>query len=154
MRAGQGVPLPGAQDATTAYGSESGPRQATVSIRLLIVDDHAVMRSALARLLGNEPGIEVVGEGRDGVEAIGLATALRPDVILMDANMPRMGGVEATRRIVACCPAIKVIGLSMHDRDTMAPLMRKVGAVAYVAKSAPLPALIAAVRETGAGVGG
>jgi PAS domain S-box-containing protein len=118
-------------------------------IRVLLVDDHQILRAGLSSLLRDEQGIEVVGEAEDGVEAVDLALTLEPDVILMDVTMPRMGGVEATERITAKLPSVRVIGLSMHTEADMAARLREAGAAAYVTKGGAPAALIRAIREVG-----
>lgn len=123
-------------------------------IRVLLVDDHVVMREGLARLLGGEPDIEVVGEAADGQEGVELSGQLLPDVILMDTSMPRLSGVEATRAIRNQWPEIRVIGLSMFEEAERAQAMRDAGAVAYLSKSGPSPELLAAIRTAAGGAGG
>ena len=115
-------------------------------IRVLLVDDHAVLRAGMASLLNEEPDIEVVGEAWDGQMAVELAVELQPDVILMDVTMPRLNGIEATRRIVARLPQTWIIGLSMHDQESMALAMRTAGAKAYLSKDGRCETLIAAIR--------
>ena len=83
-----------------------------VSIKLLLVDDHVVVRQSLRRVLALQPGLVVVGEAGDGREAIERAEALRPDVVLMDAAMPGLGGIEATRRLLMKVPGARVVVLS------------------------------------------
>jgi signal transduction histidine kinase len=115
-------------------------------IRILLVDDHRVVRQALAQLLRAEADLEVVGEAGTGTAAVALARQLTPEVVLMDINMPEMNGIEATRTIHAAFPAMRVIGLSMHDRGDQQAAMQAAGAVAYVSKSGPAEALLAAIR--------
>jgi two-component system response regulator DegU len=115
-------------------------------MRVLVVDDHAVLRQGLIELLQKESFIDVVGQAGDGLQAIDEARRLRPDAIVMDISMPRMNGIEATRIIVAEMPTVRVVGLSMHDRSDMARAMRDVGAVAYVAKDSPVEEIIAGIR--------
>ncbi len=129
--------------ASSADGGAAAPSKA---IRVLLVDDHRIVRSGIAEMLSKEPDLAVVGEAADGLEAIDAARRLRPQVILMDATMPRLNGVEATRAIVAEMPAVRVIGLSMHDGDDMGQRMRAAGAVAYFVKDGPIEAVIAAIR--------
>jgi CheY-like chemotaxis protein len=117
------------------------------TIRVLLADDHIVMRQGLSRLLRGEPDIEVVGEAADGKSAVGLIRELLPDVVLMDINMPGMGGIEAVRIIHEELPNIHVIGLSMFQEDAHADAMRKAGAVDYIDKSGPSDAVIAAIRD-------
>jgi CheY-like chemotaxis protein/anti-sigma regulatory factor (Ser/Thr protein kinase) len=121
------------------------------AIRVLLVDDHPILRKGLADLLRNRPEIEVVGEARDGQEAVELALESRPDVVLMDVTMPRMDGIAATRQIKAQLPGVRVIGLSMHEEKDMAVAMREAGAVDYVPKGAPAEILIDTVLRHAAG---
>ena len=116
-------------------------------IRVIIADDHSVVRTALARVLGSEPDIEVVGEAMDGQETMRLAEELAPDVVVMDVGMLPVSGTEATRSITALHPAVKVIGLSMHDSQWMGRSMLQAGASAYVEKAEPLARLIAEIRS-------
>lgn len=116
-------------------------------IRVLIADDHAMVRTALARVLDGEPDIEVIGEADEGEQAVQLAEQLKPDVVVMDVGMLPMSGTEATRALSAKLPDVKVVGLSLHDSDWMEKAMLQAGAVAYLEKVAPLERLIAAIRE-------
>jgi DNA-binding NarL/FixJ family response regulator len=113
---------------------------------VLLADDHAVVREGLARLLGGEPDMEVVGQAPDGREAVRLAHTLLPDVVLMDVSMPGLDGVEAARAIHRDLPDIRIIGLSMLGEAEGAKAMRDAGAVGYLTKSVPAADLIAAVR--------
>lgn len=131
---------------TTASPKGRPARANRHRIRLLVVDDHAVLRQGLVQLLGKEPDMEIVGEAVDGLDAVEKAQALRPDVTLMDVSMPRLNGLEATRRITAELPQIRIIGLSMHARDEMAEEMLAAGAKAYLVKSCPMDEILAAVR--------
>ncbi|MFO7957786.1 MAG: MASE3 domain-containing protein [Candidatus Brocadiia bacterium] len=119
--------------------------------RLLIVDDHKMMREGLVGLFEFEPDLQVVGEAADGPEAIEMAQRLAPDVIVMDVNLGEMGGVETTERILAMNPDARIVGLSMHLDDHVADAMRAAGAAAYLTKDAPAEELIAAVRGCGSG---
>jgi len=116
-------------------------------IRILLTDDHAVMREGLARLLGQETDFEVVGQASDGQEAVELAGKLLPDVILMDISMPRMSGVDATRVIHQRHPDIRIIGLSLYEEEERAKEMLCAGAVFYLTKSGPPAELKAAIRS-------
>ena len=103
-------------------------------IRVLLVDDHAMVRQGLRSLLEQYPEVEIVGEAGDGSAAVVMALSLKPDVVIMDVNMPNMDGVEATERIKADHPAAIVIGLSMHDSGHYETTMMKAGAAAYLSK--------------------
>jgi two-component system CheB/CheR fusion protein len=127
-------------------------RDKTATHCVLIVDDHKIMREGLAGLLQFEQDIEVVGQAADGLAAIELAGKLQPDIIIMDINLgDGMNGVEATKRILAENPNIKVIGLSMHTDTDMATALRDAGAVAYLTKGGPSEDLIAAIRAACSG---
>jgi DNA-binding NarL/FixJ family response regulator len=118
-------------------------------IRVLLADDHKILREGLAVLLREERDLEVVGQAPDGQAAVELAAELRPDVVIMDVTMPRMNGIEATRRLAAEMPGVRVVGLSMHEaRDMQA--MRDAGAVGYVTKGSPAETLVSAIREAAA----
>ena len=115
-------------------------------IRVMIVDDHMILRKGLRGMLNGQPDIEVVGEAADGHEAVAQASALSPDVIIMDINMPRLNGIEATRRIKQDQPWISIVGLSLHEDKEVAESMLNAGAANYVAKGGPPEELFEAVR--------
>jgi len=120
-------------------------------IKVLIVDDHGVVREGLRAYLEVEPDITVVGEARDGQEGVRRAQELHPDVVLMDLVMPRMDGVEATARIKQQAPSIHVIVLtSFLDDDRVLPAI-KAGATSYLLKDVAAPDLIRAIRAATAG---
>ncbi len=116
-------------------------------IRVLIADDHSLVREALTLMLDESPDITVVGQAHDGQQAVEMACTLLPDVVLMDISMPRKTGLEATREILVRCPHVKVIGLSMHEAETIAETMQRAGAVSFITKSAPAAELFAAIRS-------
>ncbi len=120
-------------------------------IRVLIADDHIIVRSGLRLLLEAEPDIDVVGEALEGSEALTLVEKHLPDVVLMDIAMPGMDGLEATRRIKARWPQIKVLVLTMHRSDEYFFEMLKAGASGYILKGAETSDLIQAVRVVGQG---
>ena len=116
-------------------------------VRVIIADDHRIVRAGLAGLLRDRPEIQVVGQAVDGLEAVELATRLLPDVVIMDITMPRLGGIEATRLIHRDLPTVRVVGLSMHESDEMQAAMTAAGAAAYVTKGGPPEELIAAILQ-------
>ncbi len=139
------VQLPMVQESDTA----SFAVRSDESIRVLLADDHAVLRAGLARLLALEPDLEVVGQAADGREAVELADRHRPEVILMDVSMPRLDGIGATRAIRASHPEIRVIGLSMYDESEYEQAMRAAGAVAFISKNAAATNLLSTIRAAG-----
>lgn len=105
-------------------------------IRLMVVDDQPLIRRALTMMLGAEPGIEIVGEAADGLAAIDTALAARPDVVVMDLQMPRASGVVATREITARLPATRIVVLTTYDHDELVFDAIRAGAHAYLLKDA------------------
>ncbi len=120
-------------------------------IRVLIVDDHAVVRAGLRLLLDGEPDLEVVGEAGNGSEGIFAALALEPDVVLMDLVMPGLNGIEATRQLIEKRPAAKVLMLSMQDDASYVREAFAAGALGYVLKEAADSEVVTAVRQVAAG---
>jgi PAS domain S-box-containing protein len=115
-------------------------------IRIVLVDDHIVMRQGLATLLRDEPGMAIVGEASDGESAVKLVRDVHPDIVLMDVSMPGMNGIEATRIIHGELPDVRVIGLSMFEEGQRAGAMLQAGAVKYLTKSDAADKLVAAIR--------
>src|SRR5262245_41495747 len=105
-----------------------------MSIRVLLADDHGVLRDAMCRLLESDSEFEVVGQARDGREAVAQAEALHPEVVLMDVSMPNLSGIEATRRILQTAPATGVVMLSMHASEDVVQRALAAGARGYVLK--------------------
>ena len=120
--------------------------QAGHRLRVLLVDDHKIVREGLAALLKEQPDVDVVGEAGNGREAVDLAHELQPDVVVMDVSMPVMAGDEATRQIKLHLPGVRIVALSMFEEAGMAESMRKAGAEAYLLKTAPSDELLAAIR--------
>jgi signal transduction histidine kinase/CheY-like chemotaxis protein len=116
-------------------------------VKVLLVDDHAVVRQGLSAMLNLHEDVEVIDEASDGEEAIGKARELQPEVILMDVSMPTMDGIEATRHIRSELPHIRIIGLSMHDKQDLAERMIEAGASAYCTKDGDSRLLLSAIRE-------
>jgi DNA-binding NarL/FixJ family response regulator len=121
------------------------------AIRLLIIDDHPIMRDGLRGVFSDDPGFEVVGEAGDGAEAVRLAQRVEADVILMDLRMPTMGGVEAITRLRELGHPARVLILTTYDTDRDVLPAIKAGATGYLLKDAPRDELIRAVRAAHAG---
>jgi two-component system, chemotaxis family, CheB/CheR fusion protein len=117
------------------------------NIRVLLVDDHMIVRKGLAELLSKEPDLEIVAEATDGEEAVELARQFQPDVVIMDVVMPRMNGIEATRIITAELPETRIIGLSMYVEADRAEAMREAGAIDYLTKGGNIEDLVTAIRR-------
>ena len=117
-----------------------------MSIRILLADDHKIMREGLRSLLEKKPGIEVVGEAEDGRKTLQLARRLRPDVVIMDVSMPDMNGIEATRRVIAELPSVKVVALSIHSDRRFVAGMFSAGASGYLLKDCAFEELEHAIR--------
>ena len=120
-------------------------------IRLVLADDHAVVRSGTRELLEQEQDLKIVGEASNGEEAVRLAQEMQPDVLVMDVRMPKMSGVEATRRIKAESPDVKVLVLTAHDDDEYVFALLQAGANGYLLKTAEIEELVRAIRTVAAG---
>jgi len=149
-------PLAGAQEPEAASRRDAGarpPRPAhpevpvDTRIRILIVDDHQVVRQGLSSLLGGRRHIHVVGEASDGFEGLRLARQHHPEVVLMDINMPGINGIETTRLLQAELPGICVIGLSMHQDPDITREMLEAGARGFVSKCDPVDTILAAIQD-------
>lgn len=123
----------------------------TRTVRILLADDHTVIRQGLRLLLEREPSFEVVGEAADGRQAIVLAEQLRPDVLVLDLAMPNLNGIEAARQIAARVPSTAIVVLSMHADESYLLQALKAGARAYLLKDSADSDLIAAVRAVSDG---
>jgi len=119
----------------------------TSPIRVLIADDHAILRKGIRALLGTESDIEVVGETGDGLQTVDQAQALRPDVILMDLLMPNMDGIEATRRVTATAPGVRVLILTSFAADDKVFPAIKAGALGYILKDSGPEELVRAIHQ-------
>jgi len=119
--------------------------------RILIADDHGVVREGLRAVLGSEPDMEVVGEAANGKEVVERAAELRPDVILMDIQMPELNGIEATRRILSVNPDVGVVVLTMFEDDDSVFTAMRAGARGYVLKGAPPSEILKVVRAVAVG---
>jgi DNA-binding NarL/FixJ family response regulator len=121
-------------------------------IRVLLVDDHAVVRAGLRLFLTGQADLEVVGEAEDGTSAVAQVQELRPDVVLMDLRMPRLDGIEATRQIRAARPQTAVVVLTTYTDSAHVGQAMAAGAIGYVLKDVPPPELAATIREAAHGV--
>jgi DNA-binding NarL/FixJ family response regulator len=120
-------------------------------IRVLLVDDQPLLRTGFRMVLGSEPDLTVVGEAGDGAEAVELARRLQPDVVLMDIRMPRLDGVEATRRIVEAALPTRVLVLTTFDLDEYVVGALRAGASGFLTKDVPAEDLVDAIRVVAAG---
>jgi NarL family two-component system response regulator LiaR len=116
-------------------------------IRVLITDDHGIVRKGLTVLLATEKDIKVVGEAQDGLEAVEKAGSLKPDVVLMDLVMPKMDGIEATRRITETHPKVKILVLTSFAADDKVFPAVKAGALGYLLKDSSPEELLEAIRR-------
>lgn len=140
-------------------GSADAPAQASLfseratsrftagQIKVVLADDHPIIRAAIARILEGTGDITVVAEVADGKAAIAAVLSVKPDVAVMDVNMPRMNGVKATRAIRDEKSGVKIIGLSIHNDDATRQAMLDAGACAYLLKDGPTEALIDTIRQ-------
>lgn len=120
-------------------------------IKVLVADDHELVRHGLAMLLESADDVELVGQAADGAEAVALAEATRPDVVLMDLSMPGMDGVEATRRLTADLPGINVVVLSSFSERRMVLEAIDAGAAGYLLKDGGMDDILRAVRAAAQG---
>jgi DNA-binding NarL/FixJ family response regulator len=123
----------------------------TARIRVLLCDDHELFREGIKALLQEEPGIEILGEARDGAEALEKALGLRPDVALMDMEMPNLNGLEATLRIRRAAPEVQVLILTMYAEEDLVARCMEAGAAGYILKDMPASQLVYAIEAVSAG---
>ncbi len=116
-------------------------------VTVLLADDHTIVREGIRKLLELDPGVEVIGEAREGREAVALVKKLRPDVVLMDIAMPQLNGLEATRQVLKELPSAKVLILSAHNDDAYIANAIKCGAVGFLLKQTSAQDLCRAIRE-------
>jgi CheY-like chemotaxis protein len=133
---GTGVADPAMITAQTPGAAPLKPHQPLLerSVRVLLVDDHAMVRQGLRSILDGYPNLDIIAEAGDGEEAITLARLLKPDLVVMDVNMPRLDGIEATRRIREELPSTYVVGLSVNEAEHIVKSMRAAGASAFLTK--------------------
>ena len=127
------------------------PEESREVLRVVLVDDHAVVREGLKALVNAQPDMRVVGEAADGEQACRVATELSPDVLVMDLSMPLLGGAEATVRVRRDCPSVKVLALTVHEERLYLTQLLRAGASGYVLKRAAAAELVRAVRTVAAG---
>lgn len=121
-------------------------------IRVFLADDHTVLREATAELVDHQADMEVVGQAGTGEETVAQVKVSKPDVVVIDAAMPRMNGIEATRQIVSLCPKTRVLVLSAHeDQEHIIPMLES-GAIGYLPKTVSLNQLLEAIRSANQGV--
>jgi DNA-binding NarL/FixJ family response regulator len=121
------------------------------TVRIVVADDQTLFRTGLARLLDEDPRVKVVGQAADGLEAVKLVAALRPNVVLMDVKMPNLDGIEATKRIVAEVPETKVLILTTFEADSYVIQALKAGASGYVLKDSQPEAILSSVLAVTSG---
>ncbi len=121
------------------------------SVRILIVDDHALLREGLHGLISTQPDMEVVGEAENGLAAVQLAKQLLPDIVLMDVTMPKLDGLEATMEIKQSCPQVRVLVLSGHESTALQKQMHLAGASGYLGKTATKEVILSAIRQVAGG---
>jgi DNA-binding NarL/FixJ family response regulator len=121
------------------------------SLRVLLADDHAIVRRGLKLLIDSQPDMAVVGESADGNAAIEQATALKPDIVVMDISMPGMNGLVATRTLKRAQPNVTIVALTRHDDDTYLEELLRAGASGYVLKQSAPMELVQAIRAVAAG---
>lgn len=120
-------------------------------INVLLVDDHELVRTGISRILMDERGIKVIGEASTGEEALQFCRQHEPDVVLMDMNMPGMGGMTATKRILHYCPDIKIIGLSISCEEPVPTKVMQLGAAGFISKNTPPKEMIMAIKKVYSG---
>jgi DNA-binding NarL/FixJ family response regulator len=120
-------------------------------IRILLADDHAVVRQGFKMILGAQSDMEIVGEAGNGREAVERAEELRPDIVVMDVAMPELNGIEATRRLASSAPHTRVVALSMHKDSVYVREILRAGARGYLLKDSPAGDLVSAVRAVASG---
>ena len=124
---------------------------ATERIRILLAEDHVVVRQGTRELLEREPDFQIIGEAGDSEEAVRLASELGPDVVIMDVSMPKLSGIEATRRIKSLLPSVAVLVLTGYDYDEYIFSLLDAGAAGYLLKSVSGDDLVGAIRAVHAG---
>lgn len=136
---------------STTPHSELAPQVVPGVIRIVIADDHAIVRDGLRSLIEAQPGLQVIGEAADGEEAWRRAYNLQPDVILLDLSMPRVSGTDIAERIVRDCPRVRVLALTAHEERGYVTRLLRAGAAGYLVKRTAAGELVRAIRVIAAG---
>jgi DNA-binding NarL/FixJ family response regulator len=129
----------------------NAPERPAAKTRVLIADDHALFRYGMRAMLNSDPDLEVVGEAATGEEAVGLTAELKPDIVLMDIQMPGLNGIEATRRIVRADPEVGVVVVTMFEEDDSVFAAMRAGARGYLLKGADKDEMLLAIRAVARG---
>lgn len=138
--------IEGNGEVTYPVKKKSGAKTQVERIRVLLVDDHKLMREGLRTLINEEKDMSVIAEAKNGEEAVKLAAEVDPDIIVMDLNMPKMNGLKATQKIIVQGTKSKIIGLSIHDEISAKEAMLEAGASVYLTKDEAIETLCAAIR--------
>jgi two-component system response regulator NreC len=117
-----------------------------MGVKIIVADDHAVMRQGLSTMLAQDPDITIVGQAENGREAVQLCRDQQPDVVIMDLSMPDMNGIEATRQITTACPRTRVVALSVHNNKRLVVEMLQAGAAGYLLKSSDFEEVVKAIK--------
>ncbi|MBD3649210.1 MAG: UvrY/SirA/GacA family response regulator transcription factor [Pseudomonadales bacterium] len=125
--------------------------EANKSNKVLVVDDHQLVRVGTSRLLADVEGIDIIGQAGSGEEAIDMVKSLKPDVVLMDVQMPGIGGLEATRRCLRVDPELKVIAVTIHEEEPYPSRRLQGGVSGYLTKKADVDEMVRAIRKVVAG---
>ena len=120
-------------------------------IRILVVDDHQLVRVGTSRLLADIAGLQIIGQAKSGEQAIDMVKDLKPDVVLMDIQMPGIGGLEATRRCLRVDPELKVIALTMHEDEPYPSKLLGVGAAGFLTKNADVDEMVRSIKKVMSG---
>lgn len=122
-----------------------------MTIRVMVVDDHELVRTGICRMLQDQEGIDVIAQAESGEQALQLARQSPPDVVLLDVNMPGIGGVETTRRLLHAVPGVHVLAVSGLAEEPYPSLLLKAGARGYITKGAPMDEMVRAIRKVMSG---
>jgi DNA-binding NarL/FixJ family response regulator len=145
-------PRPSRTTTKTSPGARVAPAQGqSLPIRVMLADDHGLVRHGIRALLETQPGIEVVGEAEDGPSAVALAVELRPQVLVMDVTMPGLDGAKATRQVRAGAPEVRVLALTVRSEKRFVLDMLEAGVSGYLSKGCGIEELVAAIREVAQG---